>query len=121
MFAIEVKISSIFAFTATPLTKHFISILTAHDTSNRITTVFVLGRYEYVIRLYCTRHVVFLLSQYLSRLFADLVCPSIDPSARECRLVSWRNDRRSPNIPNWPDSRIDIDPVIINDIMITCT
>jgi len=51
-----------------------------------------------------------LLSRHLCRL-AGLACPSTDPSAHVSRLVSWHNDQRSLSIPNWLDSRIDIDPV----------
>lgn len=85
-------------------------MLTAHDISNRVAIVFVLGRYEYVTRFYCTRHVVLLPSRHLSRLSAGLVCPSTDPFVRESRLVSWHNDQKILNIPNWLDSRTDIDP-----------
>ena len=85
-------------------------MLTAHNISNRVAIVFVLGRYESVTRFYCTRHVVLLLSRHLFRLSAGLACLSTDPSVRESRLVSWHNDQKTLNIPNWLDSKTGIDP-----------
>lgn len=76
-----------------------------HDTGYILTNL-------HIFRLFHrTRHVALLLvHRPLFRFFVDLFFLSSILFPRECRLVSWRNDRKNPNIPNWRDSKTGIGP-----------
>lgn len=62
--------------------------------------------------LHRTRRAALLLVHWpLCRFFVDLFYLLSFLFRRECRLVSWRNDRKNPNIPNLRDNRTGIGPL----------